>query len=1389
MSDNIAIGSRVEITANGVLTPGTVRFCGTTSFATGKWVGIELDQANGKNDGSVQGIRYFDCEPACGVFVRSSQIKAILSSPIAATAPNSADVEVQSEHGSSVRSLSPPTSVKSVSTTVSTTGKQSGVPSSPSLKVSTLKSATAKTGTSTRSPATAKPATSTSGSSPLQSASSAIKRTSAASTTSSPASTIRKAKSPLGSGNLSKVQDKEKLSPSVSSPVSSSSTQSPLAKVSSSPVNTPVSNAVEDDTIEAETPPVLIETPPNEMVTSTKHEATYSSSPLSSTSFQLVDSSPIVETPEIEVARETVVSVVATRPVMLDVEIQAEVNEDMAELRAAHMNAMKELEDLKIKLRISENKRAESRDYESELRKLKEELDTLNITKTSMTTKLNELQAELKEQRRVAHEATSEKESFENQLLDVSEQLELLTLDKEVAEEKAESMEMEMLSLQEKLEELELELEVAKQERDERPVAESASEQPTSKGGELSDSDRSQYEQQINRLKSALVRLRDVSADQEAEMKSKLEQLQRELSQSGENSGTTKELVLSSVSLFVLIVSSAEINRLREKLAKAESQIEELKATVDSALGAEEMIEYLSEKNGKLNERVEELQKHVEDLEALKELNDELEENHVLTEKELEAEIEMKESIMQRMKDRFNRQEETISDYERTIHQFRELVKSLRSDLTEIESSRTASELSSEAKESQKKALAEMESQMPMQLVKTHSKAVDVELRKLETLQATEHLNIVLNYLPEAFMRDEHDSISCLLLLRRLIFKANMIKTLIGEFDVQSQTPASLSFNGESRQQLTVVESLCLRLTAYMETCSPENFGQIGKAYHDLIGTERRMQTLVEAIKIDEWKGVQVAQDLQRCIGHLEHLVDVYAKKHAQKTFSQGWAVSYADYLSVTIDRLELEVSNLEQCFESGESHEEVKLTILRKLIGHVSTHIREQRENGKAISLPILSQLSFNASEALLSVREDAPGVGLHNALLSQSSALHELLEKLEGSVNVESATAASPPWIARSEALKQEYSVNTEMAKQIENLNEEVMLLLAEVNTKRQLQQETSVKIDLLEKKLEGSRQQAEKISSLELRVQKLMEKERQYSEAVEHLKEENDKLELEVSQLKKLSRRPEKFGPMSPRQARRSYQSDLDRSPNSASPGKGSAALLAAHSDGMDLQESLELLMDGNIAAQFESLKAALRYLRAENTRLKSQRILNASKDIFASNDPLMKRSSHSTVKDLERPLLPETSPGSSITFSTSSSLAEVIKESKSLAQDVIALSVDSKVVDVTKSSELSAKWSSINSDPMFQFKNQSEIVSRLVHRGEDLSQRVKQIANKIDHHTAGNTTPLSNAEKPLLARIRLPAHAGRASTIGSLASKTSMVLTSRAQWEQIHTVFAT
>lgn len=79
MSVDLGVGAYVEIKEAG---RGYVRFAGSTSFASGKWVGIELDEPRGKNDGAVKDERYFTCQPLHGMFIRPSQVKLIRPPPV-----------------------------------------------------------------------------------------------------------------------------------------------------------------------------------------------------------------------------------------------------------------------------------------------------------------------------------------------------------------------------------------------------------------------------------------------------------------------------------------------------------------------------------------------------------------------------------------------------------------------------------------------------------------------------------------------------------------------------------------------------------------------------------------------------------------------------------------------------------------------------------------------------------------------------------------------------------------------------------------------------------------------------------------------------------------------------------------------------------------------------------------------------------------------------------------------------------------------------------------------------------------------------------------------------------------------------------------------------------
>lgn len=71
VADDFRIGDRVWVAG---AKPGIIAFIGEVQFGAGEWAGVVLDSPVGKNDGSVNGVRYFMCEPKRGIFSRLTKL-------------------------------------------------------------------------------------------------------------------------------------------------------------------------------------------------------------------------------------------------------------------------------------------------------------------------------------------------------------------------------------------------------------------------------------------------------------------------------------------------------------------------------------------------------------------------------------------------------------------------------------------------------------------------------------------------------------------------------------------------------------------------------------------------------------------------------------------------------------------------------------------------------------------------------------------------------------------------------------------------------------------------------------------------------------------------------------------------------------------------------------------------------------------------------------------------------------------------------------------------------------------------------------------------------------------------------------------------------------------
>ena len=70
---DICIYDRVTL-HNGMT--GTVQFMGMIEGKDGIFYGIKLDEAQGKNNGTFDDVRYFQCDNKCGIFVTANKIKS-----------------------------------------------------------------------------------------------------------------------------------------------------------------------------------------------------------------------------------------------------------------------------------------------------------------------------------------------------------------------------------------------------------------------------------------------------------------------------------------------------------------------------------------------------------------------------------------------------------------------------------------------------------------------------------------------------------------------------------------------------------------------------------------------------------------------------------------------------------------------------------------------------------------------------------------------------------------------------------------------------------------------------------------------------------------------------------------------------------------------------------------------------------------------------------------------------------------------------------------------------------------------------------------------------------------------------------------------------------------
>ncbi|XP_030384605.1 dynactin subunit 1 [Scaptodrosophila lebanonensis] len=751
------LGQRVQISGRNL--QGRVAYVGRTNFSSGKWVGVVLDEALGKNNGTVLGSSYFKCAANCGLFVRPTQLLKVIEYP-EGEKNNYPDLQTKVERNVAIKKImdakiahgkvecaeiQEPMSRKHAS-------KAQSAPDPTTLKKEQQHEApdqaeSVQGTTSKEQPATMQP-----------------ERPEMMKETATPAVQGRNATAtamPVMTCNQRRSTSYTQLRPtriSQPKPNSSATAQSTTAQLTLAM-------------------PVPLALAPKRSKTSV--------SPTSCAKRNVGAS--FVQQGFLEILRPQFTLGAPLRTPSSSLPPPAPVSSaDNSELR-----------NLREELQMLRSQRSEDKLKLLELERVRIQNEQLMEFKAQILTQQMLLQRELQRCRHEQREALDLAAKHQRELEELGDSIEMLTLDKEMAEERTETLQIELELAQERCDELSLDLEIMRAEQDgsliEIKTEHNEKQQQTKQAqtaGEL------RLEQYNLRLRETVVRLRDTLAQE------------KQLSQRMHKELETKHSEINELKS-IKVQSSQRVDDM-------EAQLMDLKEQVDASLGAESMVTQLASVKLELEERVKLLEDEVNELEALEQIQEQLIESNQELETDLRDEIDKLSCQLKSKEREKNAAMESLYDRDLTIIKFRELVRQLQEQLQlKADGTGTLSiEDFSSTNESQQEEQSQADYQHIFSISKAYGRALDQQLRAVDLRMMRQQLEYVLAFVPEQFMLrgGEHDVLLVMLLLERMGEKLDIVCQAINEkFPTACEFGRDAIFEGYSVQRF-VFRSKCIYL-------------------------------------------------------------------------------------------------------------------------------------------------------------------------------------------------------------------------------------------------------------------------------------------------------------------------------------------------------------------------------------------------------------------------------------------------------------------------------------------------------------------------------------------------------------------------------------------------
>ncbi|KAL8708519.1 MAG: hypothetical protein Q9220_006571 [cf. Caloplaca sp. 1 TL-2023] len=1109
------VGQTVELQGGQT---ATVQFVGQTKFAAGDWIGVELESATGKNDGSVQGERYFECQPQHGMFVRPSAT-TILDQP---TPKANGRIHPNVNGGSTTKRQSAvPASFRRQSVLASTNVKRQSInASSPTPGPKGLNS-TRSLRSPAKSPTKQMDSYASSGNStPLNEPLSDVRK---AATFGQKA--VRPSMGPPATNPSKLRSSRESIARPLNGSIRPTSTASAPSRATTNQLSMQPDNNIALGSVSDESH-VSIKSD-NESTPQTPHsemEPPKITDVLEETSANSVERLHAEESVDQTGKNMVKPSSMQNRPLPSETQKPPTSNGALS----------RENEDLRTKLRVIEKRRKDDREQLKELGQVRAERDRYEGIIQKLQSKYQPQQQEVADLRKQLKETDAKIEALEKQQAENDTIFEMATLDREMAEETTESLKGELDMLKKTFEELQLEVVVLREENEELGK-EMSPEERTSQGW-------LQMERSNERLREALMRLRDVTQEQEEDFRSQVAELESDLKSL---QGAKEQQAQSETAL-----------------KESRSTVEQLQEQLETALSSEEMIEELTEKNLALNEQVESLRAVVEELESLKELNDELEMNHTENAKQMQEEIDHNGALLADQSRHAMTQDQTIQDLDYTVERFRSLVSSMQTDLEEMRTSKQLTEAEANDLTSRSKAMMDLNMRLQSSASKAQIKAIDLELGKLDAQESAEHLEIIQNFLPKSFAHD-HNSIRAYLRFKRIMFKADL---LYGNIKDSLSTRSATSKDEDVFTACNILDKLlsisttCNRFVKSIQSSDLESFAKLGGALFDLEPVERTFNGWIEAVKRDELKQEHCDNELSRTIALMTHLAEVHindnlesyaADVHARALLMQGQLESALIALSHTKSTVESKIaeSGADDDGNTGDFEELKQKTdslvsqmrsakstagkALRQLnemqsrsltldpttlpsIEQSQASITELSEATRYGGQSIFNRLNEGGDSTTLTSRDlisssESPFSSLASKIQSSSLHLHKFYD-LTATLNhaVEFNTMSHyPPWHLLAEKLASETITLASRENEIAKLCNEAQDKSTTLALRDKSLEELSVKLETLEKRASESGGRRERLRELENVIGTAKEREIQLVSDVNRLRSERNDL----------------------------------------------------------------------------------------------------------------------------------------------------------------------------------------------------------------------------------------------------------------------------------------